>query len=205
MTLYKGNTKIGTIYHGSTKIGKIYKGSTLVFSGEAYPSGYVLFESSTPGTYTFTPIANCKVSLILVSGGGGGANNNGRTTGGQGALITGNTTLSKGTEYTVVVGSGGATVDVGNGVTGGGCNGGNGGTSSALGNTCNGGTGAHAHQGWWATSYYNGSPGSGTVASSEFTLTTGTASTNGIYESYGAGGYVNNATNGYCKIVVISS
>lgn len=195
---------INDIFIEGNQIKEVHYNSQLIWRRSKYVPGTILFESNEPGTYTFTPTADCIISLILVSGGGGGATHQqGSRTGGQGALITGKTSLYKDIEYTVTVGAGGTysystNINVG-------AQGGTGGTSTAFGNTCNGGTGAHAHTGWWAASYYDGSPGSGTVASSEFTLTTGIASTNGIYESYGAGGLTTDGTNGYCKISVISS
>lgn len=40
MSLYKGNTEIGTVYHGNTEISKIYKGSTLIYEKVSKPLYY---------------------------------------------------------------------------------------------------------------------------------------------------------------------
>ena len=52
------------------------------------------------------PVSNPTVSYLVVAGGGGGAQKGGG--GGAGGLLTGTTTLTTGTTYTITVGAGGA-------------------------------------------------------------------------------------------------
>jgi hypothetical protein len=166
------------------------------------PTYWKRIEYTTPGTYTFTASRSTTCKVIIVGGGGGGATHQGGSrTGGQGALIKGTTTITEGTSYTITVGAGGTysystNINVG-------AQGGTGGSSTAFGNTCNGGTGGHAHTGWWAVSYYDGSPGSGTVVDG-FTLTIGSATTASIYGTYGGGGQTTDGQNGYVMIEYIS-
>lgn len=80
-----------------------------------YNPGDVLFESSTPGSYTLTPLANGTYNVICVGGGGGGAaisihESTSYTivtaSGGSGGYTNKNISLNK-TNYTIQVGSGG--------------------------------------------------------------------------------------------------
>lgn len=112
----------------------------------SYPSGTVLFESSTPGTYYVTPITPGTYNVICVGGGGGGAsayiagntaNKRGTAAavagGGSGGYSMSNLTLNA-QQYNIVVGSGGAketyTTTIGNNNTEHTSNGVNGGNSS---------------------------------------------------------------------------
>lgn len=174
--IYKGNVKQKDIYIGSTKIGKVYKGSTLVYQSRL-PSGIILFESGTPGTYTINVSADCTIRLDMCGAGGAGEDATFWTyTGGSGGYIYGNTELTKGT-YTVVVGAA------------------NGGASSFIENIAYGGSSASTNS--------DGAGGITTVISSGLVGSNGvTGSTASRILSYGGGGYKSaNGQNGYCKIV----
>lgn len=178
-----------------------------------YPSGTLLFESSTPGTYTLNVLYPCAVHIDMVGGGSGGASYYSSIVGkierasggGSGAYITGNIDIPAG-GYSVVVGSGGA------GATNGGTAGG-GGATTFFNQTAGGGTSHNYSTGGSGGSYAinvsgltgrNGNKGGGPV---EGTAGGGAS----LYGGYGAGGsaYSNNASqwansggNGYVKIYV---
>ncbi len=183
--IYKGSTKIKDVYFGSTKIKEIYKGSILVYSSGSYPSGTVLFESATAGTYTLQVDFNCTVHLDLVGGGGGGYHEFVFSKAGcSGAYISGNMSLTAGI-YSIVIGGGGS----------GGSNPAKGGSSSFEGNTAGGGGGGN-----------NGSGGTATVVTQGLTGQNGKKeSTVGWIDGFGAGGSKDggNGTAGYCKIEVV--
>lgn len=187
--LYKGSTKIKDVYFGSTKIKEIYHGSTLVYSSGGYPSGTVLFENATAGTYTLQVDYDCTIHLDLVGGGGAGyAQMVKRTVGGSGAYISGNITLTAGT-YTIVVGSGGVYDGLHHSYS-------NGGDSSFENNIAGGGK--------WG--YYGGTGGTATVVSQSLTGQNGLNNSQvGWINGYGAGGSGNNRNGvaGYCKIEVV--
>lgn len=178
-----------------------------------YPSGEVLFESSTPGTYTLNVLYPCTVHVDMVGGGSGGASYYLKSPltvarasgGGSGAYITGNIDIPAG-GYSVVVGSGGA------GATSGGTAGG-GGATTFFNQTAGGGT-----------SHNNSAVGSGGSYAITVSGLTGRNGNNGggpvkggaggggsLYGGYGSGGsaYSNNGSqsanpggNGYVKIYV---
>lgn len=210
MPVYYGNKEVKEVYYGSTEIKSVYYGSTKVYSGK-YPSGTVLFESSTPGTYTLSVEHNQTLSIILVGAGGKGAyyrRNTGwllsAAGGGSGAYVHGSLNVSRG-NYTIVVGSA------------------NGGNSSAFNNIARGG-GNGVATGTGSSDVTGGSGGT-------YTVTSGITGENGNvggtdrrglqpsasggaskYSGYGAGGsasvaasggYANNGTNGYVKIVAV--
>lgn len=80
-----------------------------------YPSGEILFESSTPGTYNVNLLYPCAVNVDMVGAGSGGAGmimtmSGGRTVfgstgGGSGAYVSGTMPVEAG-GYTIVVGAG---------------------------------------------------------------------------------------------------
>jgi hypothetical protein len=78
-----GNTQLSRVFKGNTEIKKIYKGATTLFS-------------SFPSSFRY---------LIVAGGGGGGMDMGGG--GGAGGFISGNTTLTQGTPYSIIVGAGG--------------------------------------------------------------------------------------------------
>lgn len=196
-------------------ISEIYNGSDLVYSGR-YPSGTVLFDSGTAGTYTLEVKKDCTVSVILVGAGGGGSYSKSYNqwtntkTGGSGGMITGNCTLAKGT-YTIIVGAAGTGLYSVNGGGGAGGTAGSGGTTTFLGNQANGGGGAHTWTGYFDSRGTNGSAGTYSIATSGLSGTNGSAgSTTNRYSSYGGGGpgnggsaVKNNGKSGYCKITVL--
>lgn len=175
--IYKGSVKQKDIYIGSTKIGKVYKGSTLVYQSRL-PSGIILFESATPGTYTINVSADCTIRLDMCGGGGKGYNSM-YCSGGSAGYIYGNLELSRGT-YTVVVGAS------------------NSGNSSFLSNIAGGGSAGARNT--------PGAGGTTTVVSAGLTGSDGSrGSTTSRILSYGGGGddYGGDGQNGYCKIVTV--
>lgn len=193
-----GYIEIKSLYKGNTKIKKLYKGSTLVYSS-GYPSGTVLFENATAGTYTLNVLYDSTIIVDLVGGGSGacyGINQSNRVKGGSGAYISGTTTITAGT-YTVVVGAGSAGVTAVRD------------TVSAGGNsTFNGNTAGGA--GSWTPYRGNSTGGTASVSSSGLSGQNGSGqNSTGWISGYGAGG--NNTNNqaatikgkdGYCKITV---
>lgn len=190
MTLHVGTDNIVDIRKNG-KISKVYKGSDLVWG---YPSGKVLFENSTGGTYTLTVKYRCKLYIQAVGGGGGGHTDGAgyhpyNYGGGSGAYIYGTKEVAAGT-YTIVVGK------VATGNT-------NGGDSSVFGEIAGGGKASTGGGGVAVTtlSYINGNNGGfGNVWEGP-----GGAS---VYGGYGTGMTANNGglsggTNGYVKITAI--
>ena len=172
----------------------------------SYPSGTVIFESSSPGPSSLYVEAPGRFNIVLVGGGGSGAATTNWSeyghvaNGGQGALIQGITNISAGT-YSINIGEAGP-------AHGNGSWGGNGGDTTFNGNTAGGGKGGR-------TAGYIGEKGPGyggtaTVVSSGLTGTDGAnGNTSGIYGSYGAGGGVKwpysaqQGTGGYVKIIAV--
>ena len=185
--IYKGSQKEGKVYIGGTKIGKIYKGGTLVYSS-GLPSGTVIFESATPGTYTVNITSSQTYYIELVGGGGNGYYASGAmaviacASGGSGGYVYGNINISTGS-YSIVVGSNQQNSSAFNQIAGAG------GTASVqtpgTGGTCS-----------TTLNYINGNNGGQT-------RTDGGAS---VHNGYGVGGASRdsntNGGNGYCKIVV---
>lgn len=190
-------------------ISEIYNGSDLVYSSK-YPSGTVLFEKGTAGTYTLTVKKDCTVSVRMIGGGGGGAHSDSygawsnNQTGGSAGMITGTISLAKGT-YTIVVGG------VGEGRYS--SNGGGGATSSATaggattfnGNSANGGGGAYTHTGYFDSRGRAGAAGTTSVVTSGLSGSNGAAgSATSRWGSYGGGGSAGaNGQSGYCSITVV--
>lgn len=203
MSLHIGSNNIVDIRRGNQKIAKVYKGSDLVWG---YVPGQVLFESSTPGTYTIRIKCRCKLYVQAVGAGGGrqstaypiqGVWHYWSGSGGSGAYVYGNKEVYAGT-YTITVGAGtagGATADGGNSVvfgevagggkTGtswaGGASGGAGGTASTTLNFINGNSG-----GRWTDGH-----GAGGAS---------------VYGGYGTGASSNDgaaSVGGYVKITAI--
>lgn len=219
MSLNVGTNSIGSIYIGSQNanyiaISEVYYGSTLVYSS-GYPSGTVLFEKGTAGTYTLTVKKNCTVSLILVGGGGGGSYSNSygswtnTQNGGSGGMVTGNCSLTKG-NYTIVVGAAGTGLYSVNGGGGAGGTAGSGGQSTAFGNTAGGGGGAYTWTGYFDSRGSAGGAGSASAISGCTASNGAAGSTSNRYGNYGGGGpggggsaANNNGKVGYCKVTVV--
>lgn len=216
MVLYKDNKKIQDvgeygIYYGNMPIKEVYKGSQLIY--QFIPSNTILFEQGTPGTYTFTAPYTCTVSVVLVGGGGGGAFCHFMAweqgaNGGSAGMVTGTTKITKGSNYTIVVGGGGIgglQIDSGSNARAA-----TGGNSSAFGNTANGGGGAAAHTGYYDGGWNTPGTAGGYSAVSGFIGSNGVAgSTANRYGSYGGGGAPSNSSttasqgkNGYVLIKV---
>lgn len=113
---YKGSTLNKKLYTGSTNIKKVYKGSTLVWQGDPYNPGTVLYENSTGGASTTLSLEEGLYRVTLVGGGGGGCGIGTKSSGGllTGAAAGGGSgagldcviNLTKG-NYSVYVGKGG--------------------------------------------------------------------------------------------------
>lgn len=199
--IYKGNAKIEKIYKGSNRIWRVYKGSNLVFG---YEPNTVLFESSTPGTYTINVDDNCIVNIVIVGAGAGGAYSfsgmagSQRAYGGCGALIQGQLELKAGT-YTAVVGAASGNASTSDG----GITAQDGGNSSFNSNIAGGGKGGYAYA-FYEGRTRNGEGGTPTVVSSGLTGTSGRkGTTDNTYGSYGGGGYPGTSPkSGYVKIIV---
>ena len=160
---------------------------------------------TVPGTYQFQPTVTGKYQIDIAGAGGGGGGGvryskpreHGHTyycvgggTGGSGERIINTVTLTKGTSYTIIVGSGGAGGG-GTGSYGTASNGGNGGNSTACGLTGRGGTGGSGGsrvsidgsyentRGVQGTTYGAGGGGIGGVAGTKYKDNAGKAGADG--------------------------
>lgn len=117
MPIYKGSTKIKELYIGNTKIKEVYHGSTLVFRSSQYSPEQIVFESSTPGTYTLNLLESGKYEVTVVAGGAGSKYYMRSTVGSQilhivacggasGSCFKGNIYLPSGNQ-TIIVGAAG--------------------------------------------------------------------------------------------------
>lgn len=160
---------------------------------------------TVPGTYQFQPTVTGEYQIDIAGAGGGGGGGvryskpreHGHTyycvgggTGGSGERIINTVTLTKGTSYTIIVGSGGAGGG-GTGSYGTASNGGNGGNSTACGLTGRGGTGGsggsrvsidgsyESTRGVQGTTYGAGGGGIGGVAGTKYKDDAGKAGADG--------------------------
>lgn len=160
---------------------------------------------TVPGTYQFQPTVTGEYQIDIAGAGGGGGGGvryskpreHGHTyycvgggTGGSGERIINTVTLTKGTSYTIIVGSGGAGGG-GTGSYGTASNGGNGGNSTACGLTGRGGTGGSGGsrvsidgsyentRGVQGTTYGAGGGGIGGVAGTKYNDNAGKAGADG--------------------------
>lgn len=160
---------------------------------------------TVPGTYQFQPTVTGEYQIDIAGAGGGGGGGVryskprehghnyycvGGGTGGSGERIINTVTLTKGTSYTIIVGSGGAGGG-GTGSYGTASNGGNGGNSTACGLTGRGGTGGsggsrvsidgsyESTRGVQGTTYGAGGGGIGGVAGTKYKDNAGKAGADG--------------------------
>lgn len=160
---------------------------------------------TVPGTYQFQPTVTGEYQIDIAGAGGGGGGGVkyskprehghayycvGGGTGGSGERIINTVTLTKGTSYTIIVGSGGAGGG-GTGSYGTASNGGNGGNSTACGLTGRGGTGGSGGsrvsidgsyentRGVQGTTYGAGGGGIGGVAGAKYKDNAGKAGADG--------------------------
>lgn len=160
---------------------------------------------TVPGTYQFQPSVTGEYQIDVAGAGGGGGGGVkysrprehgnyyycvGGGAGGSGERIINTVTLTKGTSYTIIVGSGGAGGG-GKGSYGTASNGGNGGNSTACGLTGRGGTGGgggsresvdgsyQSTKGTQGTTYGAGGGGIGGVAGTTYKDNAGKAGANG--------------------------
>lgn len=182
MTTHFNGSKAKDIYFNGSKIVEAWYNGVKVYSSKL-PSGTVIFESATPGTYTVTIPKTQTYHVDLVGAGGRNGSINTYNYGGSGAYIYGNTLIEKG-DYTLKIGAA------------------NGGVSTFLGNTAGGGgNGADGfNQG-------TGSGGKATVVSQGLTGQNGIkGSKTGWINGYGAGGGGSKSAagkSGYCKIYAL--
>lgn len=214
------------IYKGQIVLG--YKGKDLIYT--TYPNG-VVFEQSIAGTYTLVPSISGPYEISLVGPGSGGtcagdqasyASKSRGAGGGSGAYVKGIWNLTRGVDYTIVVGAGGPAGPTNS----------NNGYSQAAGDSsfgdfivCGGGGGATAV---WKGSGIGGAGGTVKTCENPIQLITRTAGNQGsagggytYYEGgvsklppHGAGGF-GQATgnyagksapgeNGYCKVRMLT-
>lgn len=122
VAVYTSNFTVSTISLATTQSANQYGSPSAAITGtqtsllmSAATSETALTDSSTnnfsvTGSYTWnaaTPFLYYTSSYLVVAGGGGGGVNS-SSGGGAGGLLSGTRTISKGTSYSVVVGTGGA-------------------------------------------------------------------------------------------------
>lgn len=177
----------------------------MYFDESATLENYSGISYTVPGTYNFQPTVTGEYQIDVAGAGGGGGGGVkysrprehghyyycvGGGAGGSGERIINTVTLTKGTSYTIIVGSGGAGGG-GTGSYGTASNGGNGGNSTACGLTGRGGTGGgggsresvdgsyQSTKGTQGTTYGAGGGGIGGVAGTTYKDNTGKAGANG--------------------------
>ncbi len=72
-TIKWGNSSIKNIYWGSTPVKEVWYGSNKIWSNCPYTPNQVLFESSTPGTYSLNILTDGVYEVYCIAGGSGGA------------------------------------------------------------------------------------------------------------------------------------
>ena len=114
MPLYYGNSKVKNLYLGSTKIKEAYLGSTLVYRASQYAPGQVVFEKSSPGTFTLNLLEDGIYEVTCVAGGASGVARLDNTDmiqiagGASGSAFKAQVRMYK-RSYSIVVGAGGTT------------------------------------------------------------------------------------------------
>ena len=109
-TINWGNSNVKDIYWGSTPVKEVWYGSNKIWSNCPYTPDQVLFESSTPGTYSLNVLTDGVYEVYCIAGGSGGATwhvmTNWRTaTGASGSGYIGNLKITRHT-YQIVIGGG---------------------------------------------------------------------------------------------------
>ena len=110
-TIKWGNSSIKNIYWGSTPVKEVWYGPNKIWSNCPYTPNQVLFESSTPGTYSLNILTDGVYEVYCIAGGSGGVtkhlilNNNPTASGASGSGYIGNLKITQGT-YHIVVGRG---------------------------------------------------------------------------------------------------
>lgn len=182
-----------------------FKITDMYFDESTTLENYSGISYTVPGTYQFQPTVTGEYQIDIAGAGGGGGGGvryskpreHGHTyycvgggTGGSGERIINTVTLTKGTSYTIIVGSGGAGGG-GTGSYGTASNGGNGGNSTACGLTGRGGGGGgggsrvsidgsyESTRGVQGTTYGAGGGGIGGVAGTKYKDNAGKAGADG--------------------------
>ena len=91
--------------------------------------GYIIHSFTNVGTSTFVPASSGSVDVLIVGGGGGGGGRLGGGGGGGGVIYMPSVSVVAGTNYSIVVGNGGATLNNGQNSTAFGATAAGGGTS----------------------------------------------------------------------------
>ena len=91
--------------------------------------GYIIHRFTNVGTSTFVPASSGSVEVLIVGGGGGGGGRLGGGGGGGGVIYMPSVSVVAGTNYSIVVGNGGATLNNGQNSTAFGATAAGGGTS----------------------------------------------------------------------------
>lgn len=127
-TLTANNVILGNGTSAPTFVAPGASGNVLTSNGTTWQSGSATFGAFkynlyTSGTATWTaPAGVSRVKVICIAGGGGGGGGDNDSPGGNGGfggIAIGIYTVTPGTGYSVVVGSGGAANNIGNGSAGG--------------------------------------------------------------------------------------
>ena len=64
MSIYQGNTELGSIYYGNTEIGQVYNGSTLIYESTPIPSGTDHIYFVQAGYTAMDFLAGCNITTI---------------------------------------------------------------------------------------------------------------------------------------------
>ena len=110
-TIKWGNSSIKNIYWGSTSVKEVWYGSNKIWSNCPYTPNQVLFESSTPGTYSLNILTDGVYEVYCIAGGSGGAQYKPQgfkwyvASGASGSGYIGNLKITQST-YQIVVGRG---------------------------------------------------------------------------------------------------
>lgn len=108
-TIKWGNSSIKNIYWGSTPVKEVWYGSNKIWSNCPYTPDQVLFESSTPGTYSLNILTDGVYEVYCIAGGSGGATMRMvkwfTASGASGSGYIGNLKITRNT-YQIVVGDG---------------------------------------------------------------------------------------------------
>lgn len=195
MSIIHNLQDISNITIGSENIENIYLGEDLLWTAESspYTPDQVIFESSTPGTYSVDILTNGKYEIICVGAGGGGVRyGNGGfipyqyAGGGSGGYSNSIQNLTEGT-YSITVGGGGGWTN-------------NGGNHAGTGGTSSFSDIVNATGGQGGLRLGTGSGGVGITQNGNTGTTTAAGAS--VYGGYGAGGYsTSNGGAGYVKIV----
>ena len=109
-TIKWGNSSVKNIYWGNTPVKEVWYGSNKIWSNCPYTPDQVLFESSTPGTYSLNILTDGVYEVYCIAGGSGGTTIHllqrwPTASGASGSGYIGNLKITQNI-YQIVVGSG---------------------------------------------------------------------------------------------------